>query len=299
MRKVLTIILLLLTISLASCKDNKNELPIVVCTIFPQYDIVRSLAQEYVDLYMAVLPGVDTHNYDPSVDDMILIKKSALFVYTGDFMENWASTIGATNPLDLSKVNGIELSQMEEKHEHHDHHNHDIDPHIWTSLTHLKYMVAAISTKLQAILPDHVSTIKSREQVYINKVDTIIQEMNLIKEQATNKTFYFGTPFAFYYLFKEFGLNYESVYVTCSMEVDPSIDDIIEMNNIIKKNNVPVIYVKELTSRDVAESIVSGTNCQIVELHSGHNLSKEDFEAGVTLLSLIEKNVNALKRGLV
>lgn len=299
MRKVLTLILLLLTISIASCKDNKNELPIVVCTIFPQYDIVRSLAQEYVDLYMAVLPGVDTHNYDPSVDDMILIKKSALFVYTGDFMENWASTIGATNPLDLSKVNGIELSQMEEKHEHHDHHNHDIDPHIWTSLTHLKYMVAAISTQLQAILPDHVSTIKSREQAYINKVDTIIQEMNLIKEQATNKTFYFGTPFAFYYLFKEFGLNYESVYVTCSMEVDPSIDDIIEMNNNIKKNNVPVIYVKELTSRDVAESIVSGTNCQIVELHSGHNLSKEDFEAGVTLLSLIEKNVNALKRGLV
>jgi zinc transport system substrate-binding protein len=299
MRKILAVILLALTISLVSCKDKGNDLPIVVCTIFPQYDIVRSLASEYVDLHMAVLPGVDTHNYDPSVDDMILIKKSALFVYTGDFMENWASTIGASNPLDLSKVNGIELSQMEEKHEHHEDHKHDIDPHIWTSLTHLKYMVHAISEKLQAILPDHINTIKTNEQAYINKLDLIINQMNQIKEQAKDKTFYFGTPFAFYYLFKEFDLNYHSVYVTCSMEVDPSIDDIIEMNNIIKDNNVPVIYVKELTSRDVAESIVSGTNCQIVELHSGHNLSKEDFEKGVTLLSLIEKNVNALKRALV
>ena len=299
MRKILIVLLMLFTITLTSCNNDKNKTPIVVCTIFPQYDIVRSLAGEYVDLHMAVLPGVDTHNYDPSVDDMILIKKSSLFVYTGDFMENWASTIGAPNPLDLSKVNGIDLSQMEEKHEHHEHHDHDIDPHIWTSLTHLKYMVQAISEKLQAILPDHVDTIKTNEQTYLNKVDSIITEMNKIKEQAEGKTFYFGTPFAFYYLFKEFGLNYESVYVTCSMEVDPSIDDIIEMNNNIVKNNVPVLFVKELTSRDVAESIVLGTNCQIVELHSGHNLSKQDFENGVTLLSLIEKNVNALKRALV
>ena len=299
MRKILTIILLVLTITLVGCKNKNNDLPIVVCTIFPQYDIVRSLASDYVDLHMAVLPGVDTHNYDPSVDDMILIKKSSLFVYTGDFMENWASTIGASNPLNLSKLDGIQISEMEEKHDHHQHHNHDIDPHIWTSLTHLKIMVSAISEKLQAILPDHINTIKTNEQAYINKVDLIINQMNQIKEQAKDKTFYFGTPFAFYYLFKEFDLNYHSVYVTCSMEVDPSIDDIIEMNNIIKDNNVPVIYVKELTSRDVAESIVSGTNCQIVELHSGHNLSKEDFEKGVTLLSLIEKNVNALKRALV
>ena len=299
MRKILTLLLLLFTITLTSCNKDKNELPIVVCTIFPQYDIVRSLAGEYVDLHMAVLPGVDTHNYDPSVDDIILIKKSSLFVYTGDFMENWASTIGASNVLDLSKVNGIELAQIEEKHEHHDHHNHDIDPHIWTGLTHFKYMVTAISENLQKILPDNVTDIKTNEQTYLNKINSLINEMNQIKEAAINKTFYFGTPFAFYYLFKEFGLNYASVYVTCSMEVDPSIDDIIEMNNIIKKNNVPVIYVKELTSRDVAESIVNGTSCQILELHSGHNLSKEDFEKGVTLLSLFEKNINALKRALV
>ena len=104
MRKILIVLLMLFTITLTSCNNDKNKSPIVVCTIFPQYDIVRSLAGEYVDLHMAVLPGVDTHNYDPSVDDMILIKKSSLFVYTGDFMENWASTIGAPNPLDLSKL---------------------------------------------------------------------------------------------------------------------------------------------------------------------------------------------------
>ncbi len=299
MRKILTLLLLIFSITLTSCRNNDNELPIVVCTIFPQYDIVRSLAGDYVDLHMAVLPGVDTHNYDPSVDDIILIKKSSLFIYTGDFMENWASTIGASNTLDLSKISGIELAQIEEKHEHHEHHSHDIDPHIWTSLTHLKYMVISISEKLQTILPDNIDAIKMNEQTYLNKIDSLILEMNQIKVQAVNKTFYFGTPFAFYYLFKEFGLNYKSVYVTCSMEVDPSIDDIIEMNNNIKNNNVPVIFVKELTSRDVAESIVNGTTCQIVELHSGHNLSKEDFEQGITLLSLFEKNISSLKRALV
>ena len=299
MRKILIILLLLCSFTLVSCRDDEQSLPIVVATIFPQYDIVRSLAGEYVDLKMAVLPGVDTHNYDPSVEDMILIKKSSLFIYTGDFMENWASEIGAKNTLNLSKIEGISITNIEEKHEHHEHHSHDIDPHIWTSLTHLKLMVQEISKKLQELLPEQKSHIQQNEKTYQSELDKAIIEMNDLSKMAEGKTFYFGTPFAFYYLFEEFNLKYKSVYVTCSIEVDPSIDDIIEMTNEIKNNNVPVIYVKELTKRSVAESIVSGTSCQIVELHSGHNLSKEDFENGVTLLSIIQKNISLLKRAVV
>ena len=298
MRKLLSVLLLFFIIILSSCDSSTNDKPIVVATIFPQYDIVRYLAGDYVDLTMAVLPGVDTHNYDPSVDDMILIKKSALFIYTGDFMENWASSIGAENTLDLSKIPGITLSNIEDKHEHHDH-NHDIDPHIWTSPTYLKLMVEQISISLQSILPDHQQDIKNNEQNYLKEINSIIADMNEIKSLALDKTFYFGTPFAFYYLFNEFGLKYESVYDTCSTEVDPSIDDIIQMTESIKSNNVPVIFVKELTTRSVAESITQGTSCQIEELHSGHNLSKEDFEKGVTLISLMHKNVEALKKALV
>ena len=79
MRKILTILMLLFTISLTSCKkEEETQLPIVVATIFPQYDIVRCLAGEFVELHMAVLPGVDTHNYDPSVSDMILVKKKTV-----------------------------------------------------------------------------------------------------------------------------------------------------------------------------------------------------------------------------
>ena len=298
MRKILTLLVLLLTVMLSSCEEPKSDKPIVIATIFPQYDIVRSLAGSHVELTMAVLPGVDTHNYDPSVDDMILIKKSALFIYTGDFMENWARTIGASNILNLSEIEGITLSNIEDKHDHHEH-DHDIDPHIWTSLTHLKLMTSEISKELQKILPDFCDEIKSNEEAYLNEINQIINEMELIEKAAEGKTFYFGTPFAFYYLFEEFNLKYESVYDTCSTEVDPSIDDIITMNQNIINNNVPVIYVKELTNTNVAESIIEGTSCKIEMLHSGHNLSKEDFEGGVTLLSLIKKNVEALKKALV
>ena len=48
----------------SSALDSEEKLS-VVTTIFPQYDFVREIAGEQVNLKMLLKPGEETHSYEP------------------------------------------------------------------------------------------------------------------------------------------------------------------------------------------------------------------------------------------
>ena len=287
---------------LTGCTEQPSDKISVVTSIFPQYDIVRWIAKDKVDLYLTVSPGIDTHSYDPSVEDIIKIKKCDLFIYMADCLEMWAKDLKDVSEggkvLHLSSNENIVLEEVEEDHEHHTQHIHDHDPHIWTSPTYLKYMTYDICNELVKLDEKNKDFYEKNRDSYILEIDKIIDEMNKISELAKDKTFYFGTPFAMHYIFEEFNINYKSIYETCATEIEPSIFDIIEMHEIIKKDNVKYIYVKELISTGVAERLIKDTLCEIQLLHSGHNVSSLDFKQGITLIDIMNDNIDALRKEL-
>ena len=84
----------------------------------------------------------------------------------------------------------------------------------------------------------------------------IQDEVEEIISGAERKTLYFGSPFAFYYFVREYDLEHFSIYDTCSIEVEPTIDKIIKMNEELKKYNVPVLYTKELLNDSIAKKVI-------------------------------------------
>ena len=66
----------------------------------------------------------------------------------------------------------------------------------------------------------------------------------------------------------------------------------------IKEQNIPVIYYEELVDPKISQMISDETGAKMLLLHSCHNVSKEDFNNGVTYLSLMKQNVENLKVGL-
>lgn len=298
MRKYLSLLILCILFMLSGCKYTTNTDADVVVTIFPQYDIVKWIAEDYLDVYLVIPPGVDTHSYDPSVDDILNIKKCDLFIYTTPSLEQWAPGLkddGIT--LELSNNPNIHLEKVLEKEEHHTHHGeHDHDPHIWTSPIYVKYMVEDICNALIEIDPSHQDIFINNKNRYIEELDKIIIEMTEVSIEAQSTTFYFGTPFAMFYLFHHFNLKFESIYETCATEIEPSIDDIISMHKTIIESNVSHVFIKELVSTSVAERLVLNTDIQLEVLHSGHNVSSSDFEKGITLLEIMRNNINALRK---
>lgn len=79
----------------------------VVTTIFPQYDFVRQIAGDAVELRMLLKPGEETHSYEPTPQDIIAIQKSDLFIYVGGENDEWIEDI--LDAPEMEQVNTLRL----------------------------------------------------------------------------------------------------------------------------------------------------------------------------------------------
>lgn len=302
MKKIINILTVLVIIFLlTSCTNNSdNGKKNVVTTIFPIYDIVKYIGEDTINIDLMISPGQDVHSYDPATQDIINVKKSDLFIYIGDNMETWVTDLenDANNKLEIVSDNRIELSSLEHHEENHEH-DHDVDMHIWTNPYYVLIMIELISNKLIEINPEYQELYERNTTKYIKEINDIIESITNIVNNKKRDTLYFGSPFAFYYFTKAFGLEHKSVYDTCSIEVEPSIDKIMNMNKEIIENDIPVIYTKELLNDSIARKVIEGTNAKIVLLHSGHNISISDFKQGITFLDIWKQNIVALEEGLL
>lgn len=90
----------------------------VVTTIFPQYDFVRQIAGEEVELTMLLKPGEESHSYEPTPKDIIAIQNSDLFIYVGGENDAWVEDI--LDSLDMENMQTLKLMDcvetVEEEH---------------------------------------------------------------------------------------------------------------------------------------------------------------------------------------
>ena len=303
MRKIISVLIILGSVLiLGSCNNiiDNGKLNIVT-TIFPMYDIVRSISDDTVNIDLMISPGQDIHSYDPSTDDIINVKKSDLFIYIGDNMETWVDDLTKNESdmfvLEIAHDERIKLSSLEH-HEHHDH-DHNVDMHIWTNPYYVLIMVELITNALIEVNPSYKELYGKNALEYTEEVNKIIQDINEIVDNKKRNTLYFGAPFAFYYFTTAFGLEHKTVYDTCSIEVEPTIDKILTINKEIIDNDIPVVYTKELLNDNIARKLIEGSNAKLIVLHSGHNVSSSDFEKGITFLEIWHNNIEALKEGLL
>ena len=61
---------------------------------------------------------------------------------------------------------------------------------------------------------------------------------------------------------------------------------------------IPVIYTIELSTQAVARAVAEETGAAIRELHSMQTVSQAEFDAGETYVTLMRRNVEALREGL-
>ena len=58
-------------------EDDKMK---IVVTSFPQYDFARAVAGDKANIQMLIKPGVETHSYEPTPDDIQKIQNADLFI---------------------------------------------------------------------------------------------------------------------------------------------------------------------------------------------------------------------------
>lgn len=284
--------------------ENSSGKIRVVTTLFAQYDFTRRVAGDLADVTLLLAPGVESHTYEPSPADIIKIRNSDLFIYTGKYMESWAQ--GIISGLDSEKTavldvsDGIELINTESEHtgEHEDVHAHQIDPHIWTSPANAVIMVQNIASALSKADPENEQIYSANAQKYISELQALDDDFFQMINASKHKKIMFGGRFAMYYFAKHYGLEYMSAYDSCSSETEPGAKLVAEIIDEMKAENIGAIYYEEMSNHAVADRIAEETGAVALLLHSCHNVSKEELDRGETYLSLMRQNLENLKKGL-
>lgn len=276
----------------------------IVATLFPQYDFAREIAGDYAQVSLLLPPGVESHTFEPTPADVIKIGNADLFIYTGEGMEPWAHSLldgieGDVQVLDISENVMMEEISEEKEHTQGHHHEHSGgDPHIWTSPANAMIMVENLTNQLCELDPVHAKIFRQNADEYQANLKKLDERFAQIVAQAPHKEIIFGGRFALYYFAKRYGLEYYAAFDSCSGETEPSAGAVAGIIDEMQKKGLSTVFYEEMVEPKVARAIAQETGAQILLLHSCHNVSPAELEAGESYLSLMEQNAINLEKGL-
>ena len=286
-----------LVLALPFCALAEDKLSIVV-TDFPCYDFARAVAGDMAEITMLIKPGSEVHSYEPTPGDIIAMTEADLFIYIGGESDSWAEgmldSMGGDAPETLRMFDYVEVCS-EDGHEGHDH---EYDEHIWTSPVNAMVMVNAVSAAVCAADVENTDIYVQNAAEYNEQIAEIDAEITEIVENAARTELVFGDRFPFLYLAEEYGLTWHAAFPGCAAETEPSAQRIMELIMKVAEDGIPVVYVIEMSTGNVASAIAEDTGAEIVTLHSIQNVSADEFAAGETYVSIMKRNVEALRKGL-
>lgn len=309
----------------------------VVCSLFPYYDFARTIGGEYVDAKLLVPAGRETHSFEPTPLDAITMSRADVLVYNGGHGEYWVEEmLGAAgqeiphvlrmmdyvDAVEGEIVEGMEETAHAHPHSHFDphdeqehagedpHHDHsdsnddghaeeiEYDEHIWTSPVNCKKLARAICDALSAADPAHADAFEANLADYLVQLDELDAAFRQVVAEGSRDMVVFGDRFPMLYFCKTYGLHYRAAFHGCAGDTEPSLHTLKYLIDKVNSEQIPVVYTIELSSQKIANVIAESTGAKVGMLHSCQTVSRQEFDAGETYLSLMWKNVDALKEGL-
>lgn len=304
----------------------------VVSTSFPGYDFARAVTKNTnISTKMLVKPGAETHTYEPTPQDIIDIKNADMFVYVGGDSDTWVEKI--LKDVDTKKTHAVKLIDLvstveeeivegmedEDEHDHehdhdhshsheHDHeshehkHDHDeeeegpeIDEHVWTSPKKAMEIVKKIAEVASEIDVAEKNKIDDNAEKYVAEIAQVDKDLHQAIDGKISEIVV-ADRFPFRYFADEFGLKYAAAFSGCSEQTEASAKTISFLINKVKQDKIKKIYKIELSNGKIAETVSKDTGAEVLELHSAHNVTADDFSKGVTYVDLMKRNLLALSK---
>jgi len=289
-------------------EDNASSGKIsVVTTIFPQYDFVREIAGDKVELTMLLPPGSESHSFEPTPQDIINIQNCDVFIYVGGESDEWVnqilesmdtSNMKIISLMDLANVVEEKIVEGMEAEEEKSDEEAEYDEHVWTSPQNAMTIVRYISEALCELDSDNASVYASNTTAYLEKLSELDTSFQTVVDNAKRNTLVFADRFPFRYFTDAYGLDYFAAFPGCSTETEASAATVAFLIDKVNKENIPVIFYIEFSNEKMANTICESTNAEKLMLHSCHNISKDDFESGVSYLDLMTQNAENLGEAL-
>ena len=272
----------------------ENQKIVALASFYPLYEFTKEVGKDKVDVSLLVPPGIEPHDWEPSIQDLQRIQQADIIIINGIGFENWFKDIEKLNSelTIIDSSNGINIIKEIDIDEHEDS-NYDSslgDPHIWLNPSLAKIQVKNIAESLIELDPDNSLYYHDNSENYIKKLDVL--DSKIRNELSNCSKDFVAFHNAFIYFAKEYGLNQHTI-VSNEPHGEPTSKTLERIINLAKEMKIQVIFTEEGVDKRTAEVIAK-------EL-GGKALTLSPLEISETNTSYIEKmeaNLVNLKEAL-
>ena len=201
-------------------------------------------------------------------------------------------------------------------------HGGEPDEHVWTSPENCVILIQALTEEFCSADPANAQVYRTNGDAYREAFEELDAQYLEMAAQAGRKTILFGDRFPFRYLAEELGLTCYAAFSGCSAESEPSAATIAFLIDKAVEEQLPVVFQIEFSNGNIARAIseaaqvkmkknaakqtgVAGGKAnaeipriRVLQLHSCHNVTRDEFDSGQTCLSLMTQNLEALRTAL-
>ena len=290
----------------------------IVATIFPPYDFARQIAGDRAEVTMLLKPGMESHSYEPSPRDILAIEDSDLFFYAGGESDVWVEEILGANdggtqayalldwvdPLTEETSEGMQVKGHDhgKEGEAEGHAVHleetEYDEHVWTSPKNAMVIVKEMCALMSKNDPENAGYYQENAENYLERLQELDEAFDFVVRKAKRKTLVFGDRFPLLYFVRTYGLDFYAAFPGCSAETEPSAATIAFLTQKVRQEGIPVVFYLEMSNGKIAEAVAEASGAQTAVFYSVHGITAKDLEAGEDYLSLMDRNVESLKKAL-
>ncbi len=288
---------------------NSAKLPIsqptklsIVASFYPLEFLAKEIGGDLVTVTNVTPAGSEPHEYEPTQKQIIDIQKADLLLTNGAGLESWTTKIAQNDPkpkntLELTKT--FELSELEEDSQKIQ------DPHIWLSLKNYIKMAnlvgQSISSQIQKNQPDQVNL----QNIIQANTQTLIQKLQNLDTKYRNKLAstnckinqFVSNHDAFGYLAKDYGLEPISIS-GLSPEAEPTTKELVNLSELIKKNNIKYILTETIASPKLAQTLAQEVDITTLEMNPLEGLSDQELAESKNYITVMEQNLQNLTQAL-
>ncbi|MDR3305001.1 MAG: metal ABC transporter substrate-binding protein, partial [Clostridiales Family XIII bacterium] len=321
MRKILSVVLLIFVLgfALSGCGAGKSDAADdgklnVVATIFPEYDFARAISGGAANVSMLIDPGAGVHSFEPAPSDIKTIQKADVFIFVGGESDEWAvdlldsidtSAMKIVRLIDYVNVVPEELKEgmtpeEEEAAEGGEaaEGEEEYDEHVWVSPKNALLLIDAIRDAMCEADPANAELYSENGASYKAELEAVDRDIAAVVSSAKRDKIVVADKFPFRYFVDDYGLEYAAAFPGCSDQADAGAATIAYLINTVQNEDIPYVYYVELSNQSVAESISEQTGAGMLLLNSCENITKDDFESGITYVDLMKANALNLEKGL-
>lgn len=336
MKRVLALLLLavIIAITASGCAQVANsECISIVCTLFPQYDWIRSIVgdSDRISVTLLIQNGTDPHSYQPTAADVLTISNCDMIVYVDGDSDLWVkealerSKNTDTVKVGLSKIEGMTLhpisshshthgedGEHSDHSDHSDHNDHDehsahghgvFDEHLWLSLRNAQTAVSHLTDAICALDRESEAAYRANAEKYLEGLAALDAEYRAAVDSAAEEDRFllFADRFPFVYLLSDYGVEYSAAFEGCTTDVDAGFDTVLGLIKEAEEHAVRYIAVTETSDMALASTVASSASekeIEILVMNSLQSVTRAQIASGLSYLSVMEENLVALRTAL-